>query len=352
MKNVARKTEPIELRRRQRKIIGVTLFILMNAAVIATTAYVDFGGDHGNRPHLADINALYLLGAFGCFVVTLCTETLKYYLMLNHLKSPKPMSIAFKVAALGKYYDNITPFGSGGQPFQFLFLKKQKVPTGTSSALPIAGFISMQAGFILIAIIVFIFGKRLIDNAAVSIAAAIGFVFYIFMPLTLAAFAIFPRFMCRAIEFFARIGHKLRLVKDPKAVGDRALGMLIAFREGLSSILHHRILTLQISVLSIIYNVAMCSIPYFVLKMFGSDLSYASVFCTTIFIYLCVTFVPTPGNSGVAEGSFFTLFSVIGVDHMFWAMLLWRFFCYYSYIITGLIVLWHNAAENRRHPPE
>jgi uncharacterized protein (TIRG00374 family) len=259
--------------------------------------------------------------------------------------------LGFRVAALGKYYDNITPFGSGGQPFQFMFLRKRKVPAGVSSSLPIAGFISMQLGFIIISIFVFIFGSRIIDSAALQIPAAVGFVFYTFIPLMLVLFAVMPKTMSRLIGFVTDLGAKIHLIKCAEDARRRVFGMLVAFRDGLTSIVGHRMLTINLVLLSLIYQISLCSIPYFVLKMFGSDLTYLSVTCMTVYVYLCVSFVPTPGNSGVAEGSFYTLFAVLGEGgHLFWAMLLWRFFCYWAYILTGFVVLWINAAENRRNP--
>ena len=100
---------------------------------------------------------------------------------------------AFECAVLGKYYDNITPLGAGGQPFQIVYLKKRGLSTGTSAALPIAGFLMLQFAFLLIAAVVFIFNGSVTQNvAAIRISAYVGLAFYLFVPVCIVLFAYIP----------------------------------------------------------------------------------------------------------------------------------------------------------------
>ena len=100
---------------------------------------------------------------------------------------------AFECAVLGKYYDNITPLGAGGQPFQIIYLKKRGMSSGSSAALPIAGFLALQFAFLLIAAVVFVFNGRVIAHApAIRVSAYVGFLFYLFIPLCVVLFSIRP----------------------------------------------------------------------------------------------------------------------------------------------------------------
>jgi uncharacterized membrane protein YbhN (UPF0104 family) len=58
-----------------------------------------------------------------------------------------------------------------------------------------------------------------------------------------------------------------------------------------------------------------------------------------------VTIIPTPGNSGAAEGSFYILFNELDTYGLFWSMLVWRALCYYSFIIIGVIIYLYGAIE-------
>ena len=60
-----------------------------------------------------------------------------------------------------------------------------------------------------------------------------------------------------------------------------------------------------------------------------------------------VTLVPTPGNAGAAEGSFYLLFDQLDTSGVFWAMLIWRFLCYYFFILLGLGVYGIRTVERK-----
>ncbi len=109
--------------------------------------------------------------------------------------------------------------------------------------------------------------------------------------------------------------------------------------------------SIGIMVLSVIYQASLCSIPYFVLRAFGGTMAWLPCFITTVAIYATVTFIPTPGNAGAAEGSFFAVFSALSSGYVFWAMMAWRFFVYYIFIILGAFIYisrWLGIKTKRR----
>jgi uncharacterized protein (TIRG00374 family) len=333
-------------RDKRRKIILTALFILLNVGVVGVAAVIDFGDRSGVSGHdLLDMAPGYFLVVPVCFFAAIFAETAKYYTLLKYSTDSFTFGTAFRVAVLGKYYDNITPFGSGGQPFQVMYLHKQKIPTGTATALPIAGYLMLQTAFIFIAIIVLIFGGRVMDIAAVRITAGIGLAFYIFVPLVIVLFVVSPALTLRTLSgvFFAI--KKLRILRDAEKTRLRVLAGLTSYSAGMETFLRNRRLALKSFGYSLLFQISVCLMPFFVLRAFGSDLTFLSVFCTTVILYLCITFVPTPGNSGVAEGSFYALFSVLGESQLFWAMLIWRFFCYYAFILFGFILVSRDAVH-------
>ena len=67
-----------------------------------------------------------------------------------------------------------------------------------------------------------------------------------------------------------------------------------------------------------------------------------------VFIQSAVSLIPTPGNAGAAEGSFYIVFSSLGTAGTFWSMLLWRLQCYYSFIIIGVLIYGYIAVTKMR----
>ena len=84
-------------------------------------------------------------------------------------------------------------------------------------------------------------------------------------------------------------------------------------------------------VMSIISNILIAFVPYFVLATFGGNVGFISCFVLTIAVESAVYFIPTPGNSGAAEGTFYIVFSALSTGYVFWAMLFWRLYSYYVF---------------------
>lgn len=334
--------------KKKKKRLGRVLFILLNVAVIAVTAYIEFGTDRTvSRQDLMDINPWYLFLVLGCFVMCIVSESLKYSVLIQHTTGLWSVKEGYEVAVLGKYYDFITPLSAGGQPFQAVYLNRRGIEMGAATAIPIAGYLSRHAAFILIALVVLIFGGSVISSQALLIPAIFGLLCVILVPSAIIFFGIAPSVTEKVIRWGVRLLAKLKLVKDPEAREASIIRALHSYISSISSIFTGKTLFLKIFVCSLIFELAMDSMPYFVLRAFGNSLSYISVFRSCVFIYLCIAFIPTPGNSGAAEGSFYALFAVLGQGHLFWAMLVWRFFSYYAFLLIGLISISRNSGKKR-----
>ena len=79
----------------------------------------------------------------------------------------------------------------------------------------------------------------------------------------------------------------------------------------------------------------------------GGLLEWVQILHLCFVLYASISFVPTPGNSGAADLSFFLLFSVgfSGAGIAFPAMMTWRLLSFYSFIIIGFI--YTNAKKHK-----
>ena len=267
--------------------------------------------------------------------------------MMRSLKEPVSFRVAFETAALGKYYECITPSGAGGQPFQIYWLHKHGYSDGAASAMTITGYVTMQAGFILLALGFFI-AFRSVDLEAIRYTAYFGLLLFSLIPCLLVLFSLMPNTVKKLISAVIRLCGKIRLVKEPEEATERVLEMLDSYHSSLAVIAKDRLTMACLMVLSLIYRTALCSMPYFVLKMFGAPVSFLHIFASTIYIYASIALVPTPGNAGAAEGAFYLVFSAMRSDGVFWAMLVWRIFSHYSFIAAGALVYGVNALRGKR----
>ena len=349
-------------KKRIAKILFTVFFVVAMVTIIAYTAVHDFTGQSVSNDdvlQLISANWYYLLVLLGLFALTLLIETFKIFLMIRKTTHTYKLGTAFNCAALGKFYDYVTPLGSGGQPFQMYYLAKHGVPTGPAGAIPIGTLFLTQFSFFLCSIVSFGFGvSDKIVPLTIQIVAYVGAVFYIIVPLFLVVFSFMPKTGHKVIGWGVKLCAKLRICKKPDewiAKGNRAIDNN---RKNMAILMKSKRVLIAGTLLSILLVIAQCSMPYFALLLFSdvSQLLNSGVFFAqtpwelwfevtriTFFIYCAITFIPTPGNSGAADGTFYGLFRTVlatfVVGASFTCMMVWRVFSYYLYLLVGVIVL-------------
>lgn len=323
------------------KPLLICLFILINVAVIVATAMSEFGGsDSAAKLEEVKIDFWLLIPAALCFLIGIAAEIYKYVLMMRHTsgkrKNRKDWQIARRTVLLGKYYDNITPAAIGGQPFQIYYMHKNgKLSAGMATTIPIVGMISNQLGFLIIAVIAIFGGGFLINNSTLTATACLGLLFYAFWPIAVLIATFLPKTTSELISLGVRFFARLHLVKNKTATIAKVKKGVEEYAGCMKTILKTKGLLFMAILLSVIFNLLVAAIPFFVLSAFGGEVDFMVCLATTIAVTAAVYFVPTPGNSGAAEGTFFLVFSGLSSGYVFWAMLVWRFFSYYIYIIMG-----------------
>ena len=348
-------------KKRVAKIVFTVLFIVAMVAIIAYTAVHDFTGENVSNDRVLELigeNWYYLFVLLGLFALTILIETVKIFLMIRKTTRTYQFGTAFKCASLSKFYDYVTPLGSGGQPFQMYYLAKHGVPTGPAGAIPIGTLFLTQFSFFICAIVSFIVGVPTeIVPTSIRIVAYFGAVFYIIVPLFLVTFSFMPKAGHKVIAWGVKVCAKLRICKKPEewiAKGNRAIDNN---RKNMGILIKSKRVLIAGTLLSFLLVIAQCSMPFFSLLLISdvSTLLESGVFMAktpfelwfevtriAFFIYCAITFIPTPGNSGAADGTFYGLFrsvlaTVVGAS--FTCMMVWRVFSFYMYLLLGVIVL-------------
>ncbi|MBO7657148.1 flippase-like domain-containing protein [Candidatus Saccharibacteria bacterium] len=339
-----------------RKIILTVAFIIFSASVVIATAVNEFSGSQ-NAAELAEVhlNGWLVIPAALCFIVMICLEYAKYALMIIKTARKDAFSrkeiwrLSFKTVMLGRYYDKITPAAVGGQPAQILTLRKTgKIQNGMATAIPIFSMISGQVTFLMIAIPCFLF-SGIGNHYPVLLATAwIGLLFYAFWPVMVVGTMFFPKPTAKFINLIVRLFAKIKLVKNRDEAIEKVEAEVRDYAKNVKMILTKPVLSGGVLLMSLFSNILVSFIPFFVLKAFGGDIDFGECFLLSICVEAAVYFAPTPGNSGVAEGTFYVVFSRLSTGYVFWAMMLWRLFSYYIYIIVGPLIYLHQQIKKRR----
>jgi uncharacterized protein (TIRG00374 family) len=178
--------------------------------------------------------------------------------------------------------------------------------------------------------------------------ACFGLIFYAFWPVTVMIATFLPKATTEILGLFVSFLAKVHIVKDKKQATEKAEYEVTEYAKSVRKILKTRGLFIKTVAMSVAFNVLISMIPFFVLSAFGGTVDFLPCFVTTVAVTSAVYFVPTPGNAGAAEGTFFIVFSALSSGYVFWAMLVWRFFSYYIYIIMGPIIYFFMHLERKR----
>ena len=155
----------------------------------------------------------------------------------------------------------------------------------------------------------------------------------------------------RVAGFLVRMGHKLRLVKDPEVTMLHIHTTLDSYHASFLRLTRHpRQVCIQLC-LSALSVLGLMSVILCVYRAFGeSGTPWQYLLTISFLLFLSASYTPLPGASGAQEGGFAVLFKHIFPDaQLFVALLLWRFSTYYLSILAGaLLTMAENVNQLRR----
>ena len=250
---------------------------------------------------------------------------------------------------LGRYYDNITPSAVGGQPFQIHHMHKHgHVDSEHAAMIPVIAFVSLQTAFVVLCLLTIIFGSGVVLSDVTYAASFIGILLIAFAPGTILLFALKPKIAKKIASAILKFLHVLHIVRNIEKTEEKTLGEIEKYAHTVRRFIKNRKLLAKVMGLSFAYQGLLYSIPFLVVRAFGGDVGYLPATMTALTIQAAITFVPTPGNAGAAEGSFYLVFAHLGSGNTFWAMLTWRFFTYYAFIALGGLTYLEMAWQKKK----
>ena len=360
-------TQTADPRTKSNKIWGNIFFVVS----IALSLYLIYGlskkaGSGSEKSFVevwSNVNYNYLILSVAALLAMMLLDSLKYYVIMRATRVGASYSTALKVGLLGKYYDYITPFSSGGQPMQIYYLHKKGIGGGESSAVIFVKFAFNMSMWLTICFCLMVFNRDALlqyvtDSTQLKvfqIAGWIGFSVNCAVPALIVSCVFLPKMTWAITRWVLFVGHKLRIVKNKDIVYTRAKSAVDDFVRAYVSMLKRPFHSIALALLCIAEPLLGMILPYFVVVAIGgsavvpsSELMFA-IMTLNVYVQMSVTVVPTPGNSGAMESAFMMTLVSVSEGVLFWTVFSWRFLSYYSYIIIGLIfVIVHLIKNNRK----
>ena len=346
--------QEVEVQEPKKKKYGWVGMILL-LAVIGLGIYLMFkiteilpgGGIKEIGPVIANMDYRYFLISIALAIAIPLLIVVEYSLVDHAIRRKINPKATTKMTFVGKYYDYITPFSTGGQPMQIHTLHKHKYDGATASAIVLIRYSVNMVCWLTVGLTLMIAGFSVLNIIEVDgsksfllIAGIIGICLNLLLPLSVLIFVVFPKFANGSTKLFIKIGAKLHIFKDPVKSYEKAYKTVHDFRMCFKTIAKrpgHFILLILVSIMEYCVTFAL---PFFVIMSLKQiewaqlwDVSVLNVFST-----FAVSFIPTPGNAGGMEISSALAFQAVASDVSVYAVLIWRFFTYYIYILIGIFI--------------
>lgn len=342
--------------KRKRAWLGNLFFVVVLAVTLVLVYQLSANAAEGEQKTLKEIfgnmRTDYAVMAVGALFVMIFLDSMKYFVILHATSGKKYFGTSLKTSLLGKYYDNITPFASGGQPFQIHYLHKKGFSSGESTAVIFIKFCFNILIWLAICLCLMVFNRGALDVYVADdtqrrlfvVLGWIGFAINCSIPVVIIAFAVFPKLMETLTRWFLALGYKLKIVKSRDAVVIKAKRIAKDFRAAFVIMTHKPLHAVGLALICVCEQFLSIMLPYLVVvAMAGATIEpnvqlMFAIMTMNVYVSMSVTAVPTPGNSGALETAFSLVLTSVAEGVLFWTVFGWRFLSYYSFILIGLCI--------------
>lgn len=151
-------------------------------------------------------------------------------------------------------------------------------------------------------------------------------------------FLVFPKLMQKLTVGVVKLGAKLKIVKDVEKTTVRATKVVTDFKTAFKVMATSPVKLILLVLVCLAHAVLIFAMPYFVMRVFVQDISVSvlTVMALNAYTIFGVSFIPTPGNTGVMEWLSGLAFSAVAGSTLAWSVLTWRLSVFYLFIFVGI----------------
>lgn len=261
-------------------------------------------------------------------------------MLCRHLSPKWNYGKSFMVGMTGLLYSAVTPFSTGGQPMQVYYMSKMGMKPGNACAVVSVKTITYQIVMVAYALILMI-GELSFFQAAVSnlsFLTVFGLLANTIFIVVVILVSVNSSIIYKLLRGLLHLLHRLHLLKDAQARYQQITGQLDLFHEGFKTMGRNWKLYLRVCLVTVLQITMTNSTTYFIYRAFNlSEATFWVMMAAQVFATMIAAFVPLPGASGGAEGTFLAFCRIFFHGLLTPAMLVWRLMTYYANILFGCI---------------
>ena len=329
-------------------------FLMLNLVILALILFFQIrneGAISFSDLVSSQMNLWWLFAAVVLFLFINAVDSLRISISIKQVTGRSRPFLSYKSTAICRFYDCVTPLSTGGQPFQIFYLSKRGLNASTASSVPLSKYVYGQIVFVVYTAIILIVSLflNMNINPVLRTLSWIGLILNALMIFLIFMLSVSKKVAPRMVIGFLKFGAKLRIVKDYQATFKKVIRTVKQYTTTFKMFMKNRWNAFLQILITIVCLTSVYTIPFVVYCMFTNAPSIEIWFQLMVLQVVCdlaISFIPIPGGGGSAELSFGALFGqyfkncASGVS--VWAMLFWRIFTYYGYLLQGLLVLLYD----------
>lgn len=341
----------VKQKSKKSKIIN---FMFIFAVFVGLIIYmINEDGIENIKTVLKNANYVWIIAGLACLVVEWLSESLIMHIPLKKMYPKHKYKLSLQTNIIGRLFNNITPFSSGGQPFIAYILKRHGLRASDTLSVLMMKFVVYQIGLFAWVLILLLTNLEFFNQTFGNYIwlVVLGFVMNLIATVFILTAGINKNIILKIAKPFIKLGSKIkigkkRLVKDLDATLIKIDGSISNYSEQFNKMKGQRKTLLKMFAIQMIQLLAYFSIPFMIYQAFGNaGTSYIQVLLVQAILLLVMSFIPTPGSGLGAEGGFALFYRTIFATGLNLAILFWRIYTFYLPIIVGVLVF---VAMNRK----
>ncbi len=313
----------------------VTLFIPFAFIIYFFTSENGFMDLVGSA---ANFNWRWIAMGFACQLVNVFIDAYVLFTFTNNYDKAYTFKKALKATAVGQFFSVVTPGAIGGQPMQLYCMKKQKVDTGTASSSLMQKFLVYQTIITLYSLIAMAYSFDIFqgDMNQIMIGLAVfGFLSHAAVIIFVFMISFNKKMTLSIINWVFNFLAKIKIIKNVSEKSHKLKTQMEYFHESNIKLYKNKKILTWASILTVTQLTLIFVIPYTVYRAFNFyGANILDMITGQAFVTMISSFMPLPGGSGAAEGSFYVFFGIFFTENTIKsAILVWRIITYFINII-------------------
>ncbi len=255
------------------------------------------------------------------------------------IEHPLAFGAALRSTFVLVFFNNVTPFSSGGQAMQSWSLWRHGgLPFGESIPLILNKFLLYQLVLSGCCVASVLYAWPLLDDAVVGINWIVGLAFLVQLVIlaALVGMMVRPRTVRHVVGLvFSALKHT-PLREKSTAASARITSELVVYEKSAGTLIKNPRDFLKLLLLTFVQLQFVLIVPYCICRAMGVTPPLLQCLAATAFVIMVSASIPTPGGAGGAEGMFAVIFSLFfpAGTSVAVAVLMWRVVTFYLPILV------------------